>query len=201
MRVDSSVGRRNRRAGIEWIVGLMVLVLAITLAMLPVAGRGRGGQDGKQDKDKKGSGKSAGLILTKDATQEDVGLPLYPGSQRLKEAPDESSAVQLGLWGHSGGFKLVVLKLESADSPAQVAAFYRKALSQYGQVLDCSTAAAKPEKTGGDQSNVIDCEDDDSVKGGFTLKAGTKEKQHVVAVAPEGNHSKIALIYLENPKS
>jgi hypothetical protein len=200
MRVDSSIGR-NRMAGFERFGGLMVLALAIAHATLSVAGRSPSGQDGKQDKDKRGSGKSAGLILTKDATAEDVGLPLYPGSQRLKEAPDESSAVQLGLWGHSGGFKLVVLKLESADSPAQIAAFYRKALSQYGQVLDCSTVAAKPEKAGGDQSNAIDCEDDDSVKGGFTLKAGTKDKQHVVAVAPKGNHSKIALIYVENPKS
>jgi hypothetical protein len=181
-------------------LAIALATLAIALATLAVAGRSPGGQNGKQDKDKKGSGKSTGLVLTKDANAEDVGLPLYPGSQRLKEAPDESSSVQLGLWGHSGGFKLVVLKLESADSPAQVAAFYRKALSQYGQVLDCSTAAAKPEKAG-DQSNAIDCEDDDSVKGGFTLKAGTKDKQHVVAVAPEGNHSKIALIYLENPKS
>jgi len=201
MRGDSSVVRSNRMTGFERIGGLMALALAIALATLLVAGRSLGGQEGKQDKDKKGSGKSAGLVLSKDATAEDVGLPVYPGSQRLKEAPDESSAVQLGLWGHSGGFKLVVLKLESADSPAQVAAFYRKALSQYGQVLDCSAAAAKPEKAGGDQSNAIDCEDDDSVKGGFTLKAGTRDKQHVVAVAPEGNHSKIALIYLENPKS
>jgi len=201
MRDDGRVGRRNLLAGLERIVGLMVLALAIAFTTPPLAGQSSSRQDGKQDKDKKGSGKSAGLILSKDATAEDVGLPLYPGSQRLKEAPDESSAVQLGLWGHSGGFKLVVLKLESADSPAQVAAFYRKALSQYGQVLDCSKTAAKAEKAGGAQSNVIDCEDDEPVEGGFTLKAGTKEKQHVVGIAPKGNHSKIALIYLENPKS
>ena len=201
MKVERTIEGRKRRARLERIGGLVVVAVAIALSTLAVVGRSPGGQDNKQDKDKKGSGKSAGVILSNDATAEDVGLPLYPGSQRLKEAPDESSAVQLGLWGHSGGFKLVVLKLESADSPAQVAAFYRKALSQYGQVLDCSTAAAKPERTGGDQSNAVDCEDDDTVKGGFTLKAGTRDKQHVVAVAPEGNHSKIALIYLENPKS
>src|SRR5215475_11224818 len=200
MKVKRTIEGRKRTAGFGRIRGLVVVAMAIALTTLPLAGGSPVRQAGKQGKDKKASGKSAGLVLSKDATAEDVGLPLYPGSQRLKEAPDESSAVQLGLWGHSGGFKLVVLKLESADSPAQVAAFYRKALSQYGQVLDCSTAAAKPERAGGDQSNAIDCEDDDSVKGGFTLKAGTKDKQHLVAVAPEGNHSKIALVYLENPK-
>src|SRR5215475_11237193 len=200
MKVKRTIEGRKRTAGFGRIRGLVVVAVAIALSTLAVVGRSPGGQDNKQDKDKKGSGKSAGVILSNDATAEDVGLPLYPGSQRLKEAPDESSAVQLGLWGHSGGFKLVVLKLESADSPAQVAAFYRKALSQYGQVLDCGKAAAKAEKAGGAQSNAIDCDDDDSVKGGFTLKAGTKDKQHLVAVAPEGNHSKIALVYLENPK-
>jgi hypothetical protein len=201
MKLDCSIEGRDRMAGFKRIGGMVVLALSIALATLPVAGRSPGGQESKQDKDKKGSGKSAGLILTKDATAEDVGLPLYPGSQRLKEAPDESSAVQLGLWGRSGGFKLVVLKLESADSPAQIAAFYRKALSQYGQVLDCGRVAAKAEKAASAQSNAIDCEDDEPVDGGFTLKAGTKDKQHVVGVAPKGNHSKIALIYLENPKS
>jgi len=201
MKVECTIERRKRMARLERIGGLVVVAVAIALSTLAVVGRSPGGQDNKQDKDKKGSGKNAGVILSNDATAEDVGLPLYPGSQRLKEAPDESSAVQLGLWGHSGGFKLVVLKLESADSPAQVAAFYRKALSQYGQVLDCGKAAAKPEKSGGAQSNALDCEDEEPVEGGFTLKAGTKDKQHVVGVAPKGSHSKIALVYLENPKS
>lgn len=200
MRVERSRGT-NRMAGFGRIGGLVVLALAIALATLPVAGLSPSQQESKQGKDKKGSGKSSGLIVSKDATAEDVGLPLYPGSQRLKEAPDESSAVQLGLWGHSGGFKLVVLKLESPDSPAQVAEFYRKALSKYGQVLDCSRAAAKPEKAGGSRSNSLDCEDEEPVEGGFTLKAGTEDKQHVVGIAPKGSHTKIALIYLENPKS
>lgn len=200
MKLDRNIEGRKRMADLERIGGLVVVALAIALTTLPVAEGSPGQQEGKQDKEKKGSGKSAGIVLSQDATAEDVGLPLYPGSQRLKESPDESSSVQLGLWGRSGGFKLVVLKLESADSPAQIAAFYRKALSQYGQVLDCSRTPAKPEKARSGQSSALDCEDDEPVAGGFTLKAGAKDRQHVVGVAPKGNHSKIALIYLENPK-
>jgi len=156
------------------------------------------GQDGKQDKEKKG--KSAGVILSQDATAEDVGLPLYPGAQRLKDTPNESSAVQLGLWGHSGGFKLVVLKLVSSDSPEKIAAFYRKALAKYGQVLDCTKPAPKQANVSGDQPGALDCEDDPPENGGIALKAGTKEKQHVVGIEPKGNHNEIALVYLESPK-
>jgi hypothetical protein len=166
----------------------------MVLAVLPAAAR----QDAKQEKEKKG--KSAGFILSQDATADDVGLPLYPGARRLKDTPNESSAVQLGLWGHSGGFKLVVLKLESSDSPEKIAAFYRKALAKYGQVLDCSKPAPKHESASGGEGNALDCEDDQPTNGGIALKVGTKEKQHVVGVEPKGNHNEIALVYLEGPK-
>jgi hypothetical protein len=166
----------------------------MVLAALPAAGW----QAGKQDKEKKG--KSAGVILSQDATADDVGLPLYPNAQRLKATSNESSAVQMGVWGHSGGFKLVVLKLQSSDSLEKIAMFYRKALSKYGQVLDCSKPAPKHDGAGGRETNALDCDDDEPTNGGIALKAGTKEKQHVVGVEPKGNHNEIALVYLESPK-
>ncbi len=66
------------------------------------------------------------------------------GRVRIKDNSDDSPAVQLGLWGGGSGFKLVVLKLESNDTPEKVAAFYRKALAKYGRVWNCadSTKAA-----------------------------------------------------------
>lgn len=201
MNVDRGVSGTTRAVKFGSSGALVVVALSVVLAVLPVAGYTSSRQDGKENKDKKGSGKSAGFILNQDATAEDVGLPLYPGAQRLKDTSDESSAVQMGLWGRSGGFKLVVLKLESSDSPAKIAEFYRKALSKYGQVLDCGKAAAKPEKAATASSDALDCEDDEPVDGSFTLKAGTKERQHVVGVQPKDGHSKIALVYLENPKS
>lgn len=145
----------------------------------------------KQDKDKPSSGKSVGFVLSDDATAKDVGLPIYPGARRLKDSSDDSSALQMGLWGGSSGFKLVVLKLESDDSPERVAAFYRKALAHYGHVLDCG--GSKQEKS--DHSNRLDCDSDHPAPGGFTFKAGTKEKQHVVGVEPKGSHTRIALVY------
>lgn len=181
--------KRNKMTSLGRISALVIMALGLALGAMPAAGRNASGQD----KNKKGSNKSAGFILSQDATAEDVGLPIYPGAQRLQDTPDESSAVQMG---HSSGFKLVVLKLESSDSPEKIAAFYRNALAKYGEVLDCSKPAPKHKQ----QPDTLACDDDEPTDGAIELKAGTKEKEHVVGIETKGNHSHIALIYLVNPK-
>lgn len=169
-----------------------VAALGIVLAALPAAA---------QDKDQKRSNKSVGFVLSGDATAKDVGLPVYPGAQRRKDTSDDSSALQMGLWGGNSGFKLVLLKLDSDDSPEKVATFYRKALAKYGKVLDCKKSDTKTEKDDPSSAQAIHCQDDQPVAGGFTLKAGTKERQHIVGIEPSGSHSIISLVYLEAPKS
>jgi hypothetical protein len=154
----------------------------------------------KQDKDKS-SGKSVGFILSEDASAKDVGLPIYPGAHRLKDTSDDSSALQMGLWGGSTGFKLVLLKLESDDSPEKVAGFYRKALARYGRVLDCGKASVSRGKSDAAGDSETKCGDDRPSAGGFALKAGTKQSQHIVAVEPNGRHTRISLVYLWTPKS
>ena len=177
------------------LLGVFALAL-VMLAALPMAGK----NNAAQDKDKKDSNRSVGFILSQNASVKDVGLPAYPGAQRSKDTSDDSSALQMGLWGGDSGFKLVVLKLDSSDSAEKIAAFYRKALARYGTVLDCGKSASGHQKTGS-ESNALDCESDQPVNGGFTLKAGTKEKQHVVGVEPNGDHTKISLVYVQAPPS
>jgi hypothetical protein len=167
------------------------LALGIALAAQPLIA---------QDKNQKESNKSVGFILSAEANEKDLGLPIYPGARQHKDSPDEDPALQMGLWGGSSGFKLVLLKLESDDSPEKIAAFYRKALSQYGRVLDCSKSSAKREKSGGN-SKELTCDADDVSEGGLTLKAGTNQKQHAVAIQPNGKHSLFQLVYVESPKS
>ena len=41
------------------------------------------------------------------------------------------------------------------------------------------------------------CDDDKPEKGGMVFKAGTKEKQHVVAVQANGQGSLFQLVYVE----
>jgi hypothetical protein len=133
----------------------------------------------------------AGAVISGKATAKDIGLPLYPGSKPHKDKDDDSAGANLGLWGGGSGFKLVVLKMESADSPEKVAAFYKKALSKYGPVLDCSHPPASPEKTPKDDSSTktLTCGDDKPDKGGYLFKAGTTEKHRLVAIQPDGRGS------------
>lgn len=163
--------------------GLMLCSAASTRA----AGRQRGSKDS-----------DAGVKVSKQATAKEVGLPVYPGSTPHRDDKDDSPAANLGLWGSTFGFKLVVLKLETQDAPEKVAAFYRRALGKYGRVLDCGagTKESKDKQTS-KNSNVLTCEDDEPDKGGQLFKAGTKQKQHIVGIQPQGKGTVFQLIYIE----
>ena len=137
----------------------------------------------------------AGLIVSARATAKEVGLPIYPGATPYKEQnkDDESPAAKLGLWGSSFGFKLVVLKMESKDTPRKVANYYTKALAKYGTVLDCTNARPQQEN----DEKKLTCGDDKPDAGGMLFKAGTAEKQHIVEVVPKGNGAQFKLLYVE----
>lgn len=185
----------NRRfMTVKLAFGLGLCMLGISLATLPLSA-----QDKKTgDQAKKHSNKSIGFILSADATEQDLGLPIYPGSRRHKDSADDTPALHMGLWGGGSGFRLVVLKLESADSPAKVAKFYHKPLSRYGTVVDCGKFLASGRKG---RANSVNCENDHPVQGGYTLEVGTKEKMHVVGIEPNGKGSLISLVYVETPES
>ena len=139
---------------------------------------------------------SAGIVASEKVSAEDLGLPLYPGARRYKDSSDDSSAVQLGLWGGDSGFKLVVLKLESGDPAGKVVEFYRKALAKYGRVLDCADPKA-PRAVEGKKSKELTCDSDEPKPGETVLKSGTREKQHAVGIQSSGGHTLFQLVYLE----
>src|SRR5271163_4001628 len=133
-----------------------------------------------QEKDKTGvnvtvtskDGSEAGLVISAQATAKEAGLPLYPGAIPHKDEKNDSSAANLGLWGSTFGFKLVVLKMESSDSPEKVAAFYQKALAKYGTVLNCSgTSKTQGDKEKSDSSKKLTCDDDHADAGELVFKA------------------------------
>jgi hypothetical protein len=136
----------------------------------------------------------AGLVASGQATAKDVGLPIYPGATPHKDTGEDSNAARLGLWGGGLGFKLAVLKLESKDTPAQVADFYQKALAKYGKVLNCTNGRADAEPK--NDSRDLSCGDDKPNKDGMLFKSGSKEKQHIVAIQPYGKGTTFALVYV-----
>lgn len=138
----------------------------------------------------------AGLIVSARATAKEVGLPIYPGSIPHKDQDNDSPAAILGLWGTSFGFKLVVLKMESKDTPRKVADYYQKVLAKYGTVLDC-TKADRAQQAKEENSEKLTCGDDKPEPGGMLFKAGTNEKQHIVGVQPKGTGVVFQLLYVE----
>jgi hypothetical protein len=173
-----------------------------TLAALSLTGQGKPPKDARKDKELsvtvQGPETDAGLIVSARATAKEVGLPIYPGSipHKDQDKDNDSPAAKLGLWGTSFGFKLVVLKMESKDAPRKVADYYQRALAKYGTVLDC-TNAARPHQAKDENSEKLTCADDKPETGGMLFKAGTKEKQHIVGVQPNGTGAVFQLLYVE----
>jgi hypothetical protein len=171
-----------------------VILGLIFLAALPLEAQDKKGS-GKPDSDMDQEG--FGIVASKRAGAKDVGLPLYPGAREHKDKSEDSPAVKFGLWGGNSGFKLAVLKLESNDGPEKVAAFYRKALSKYGKVLDCrGSSKVTTGDNKGSSSNELGCDDDQPENGELVLKAGTKQEQHVVGIKSSGGLTQFQLVYV-----
>jgi hypothetical protein len=189
------ISRASRLAGIA-------LAGITALAANSLWGQGKAQKDTSKDKEfsvtVQGPETDAGLIVSARATAKEVGLPIYPGSIAHKDLDqdNDSPAAKLGLWGTSFGFKLVVLKMESKDTARKVADYYQKALAKYGTVLDC-TNAARPQQAKDQNSEKLTCGDDKPESGGMLFKAGSNEKQHIVAVQPKGTGVLFQLLYLE----
>ena len=158
------------------------------LALLVASAASASASRGAQDKD------GAGVTFSKQATSKEVGLPVYTGAKPHKDEKEDSPSVQMGIWGSTFGFKLAVMKLESNDAPEKIAEFYKKALAKYGTVLNCSDPSQKPSAK---DSNKLECGNDRPEKGGLLFKAGTKEKQHLVAIQANGQGSFFQLVYVE----
>jgi hypothetical protein len=89
--------------------------------------------------------------------------------------------------------------MESDDSIEKVADYYKKHLSKYGKVLDCSHPgpdARRSNKDDDDASKALTCGDDKPEKGGLLFKSGTKADQHVVAIQPAGRGSLFQLVHV-----
>jgi hypothetical protein len=160
--------------------------LLVSMLLLNVAACGAEDSDSTR-------GMEASVRVDDEATAKDVGLPAYPGSKSYKEPGDSSSGANVGLSSPVFGLKVAAVKLESADEPERVASFYRKALSKYGDVLDCTdpATAAKPAS-----SEALKCDSIDSDKNRIVYKVGTEKNQRIVAIKPHGKGSRFDLVHV-----
>jgi hypothetical protein len=144
-----------------------------------------------------------GIAVNKDqTTAADLGLPAYPGAVTDTANDGKRSAkVDMGF----GSFKLHVrvAHYKSADDRDQVLAFYRKALSEYGNVIEC--VGGKPVGGLSTTREGLTCDHSDHDQatshgsGDLQLKAGSARHQHIVAFGNGSSPTEFTLIALDLP--
>jgi hypothetical protein len=171
------------------------------------------------DKDENGKEKNVLVVTpfggvhvnTNQITASDLGLPVYPGAEIVKDNEHEKSAdVNMGF----GEWTLRVRAVNYAtpDPQDKVTAFYKKALGRYGDVITCQGNApvGTPSTTSeglncsdsGNHGNVKINDEDFGKHDGFQLKAGSKRHQHILGFQDSKNgQTRFALVALDLPGS
>jgi hypothetical protein len=181
------------------VVRLSFFVLLAALCALPACtiNANDKAEDGEKHVDIKSP--VGDLHVSEQADIRDSGLSIYPGA---KPAPkdnsddDKSANVNLSLPGFS--LKVVAAEFTSDNAPDKIIAYYDKELQKYGKPIQCrdgwhgghvtyegKEGNSKPVSCGNQNSG-------DSVE----LKVGTEGNQHIVAVKPNSQGSRFALVYM-----
>ena len=185
---------------------------AVTLAVLATAGChvSSKGADGKEDVDIRTP--LGGLAVKTDpaAVLGKIGLPAYPGATPVKERGDDKGSADVDMSFGSFHMRVLALGFQTGDDRAKVEAFYRKALQQYSDVILCQGehSVGQPATTGqgltckGDRHIHPELRDDANAKSDaqeLTLKAGSAQRQHLVAMQTQGSGTHFSLVALDLP--
>ena len=182
-------------------------LLTFTLALAPVLGcRIESDKKGNNDNVKIATPFGGMSVKTNDAAVlEGMGLPPYPGAELVKKKDKDNGAADVNLSFGSFQLRVKAASYRTNDAPDQVAAFYRKALGRYGDVIQCASnkSVGTPTRTAEgltcDNDKPSNVKADNDMSGKIEFKAGSKVHQHIVAINPEGNGTKFGLVALDLP--
>jgi hypothetical protein len=138
----------------------------------------------------------------------DIGIASYPGAQMAKKNDHDNGAADINMSFGSFHLGVKAASFLTPDSQDKVLAFYKKDLARYGEVLQCEgkRTVGEPTRT----SEGLTCDYDTHKSSGhiqwnsdssknIELRTGSKQRQHVVSIEPDGANTKIGLIALELP--
>jgi hypothetical protein len=140
-----------------------------------------------------------------------TGLPIYPGAQVVKKKGKDNKdndAADINMSFGSFQLRVKAISYHTSDSSDKVLAFYRKGLSRFGTVIQCSDH--QPVGTPTHTPDGLDCSDDsdnnkakikmnESFSDKIELKAGSKQHQHLVTIDTDGSGTKFGLVALDLP--
>jgi hypothetical protein len=192
-------------------ISLQVAAMGVGL----IASLGLAGCRVHVDKDSNGKEKTVqvdtpfgGVHVNTDQTSaSDLGLPVYPGAQPIRDNDNEKSAdVHLGFGEWQ--LRVKVVSYATPDSKDKVSAFYKKALTRFGDVITCQ--GNSPIGTPAVTHEGLTCADNEKngkikfdehdFKQDFQLKAGSKRHQHIVGFQePKDGKTRFALVAIDLP--
>lgn len=183
-----------RRARIAPLAAFLCVACVLALSACKVT-TGPRGPDGRHDDVDIRTPLGSISVHTNENDPKATGMALYPGAQIRKDADGEGGA-NVNVSSSLFGVKVVALKYRSDDSPDKILSFYRKEMSKYGKVVDCTGSFALGYRHH-DQDAEVNC---DNAQTGHEykelLRVGTQNNQRDVAIRPNGNGSDFALIFV-----
>lgn len=175
-------------------------VFAALLASVLLAGCYVSTRDnGEKEKDVDIRTPLGSLSVRKGATDpKETGLNLYPGSQPSSSRDEDANSANVNISSSLFGLKVAVLKYQTSDPPSKVLDFYRKDMTRYGNVIDCTGGFnMKFDRREREKDAPVTCSDhgsDHDYKE--ELKVGTENNQRIVAVKPSGKGTEFVMVYV-----
>jgi hypothetical protein len=161
--------------------------------------------DGGADKVKIATPFGAIAVNKNQTSPAELGLPAYPGSVMSNSAGDGNRSAKVDMGFGSWKLRVKVAHYATTDNRDQVLAFYRRALSEYGSVIEC--AGDKPVGVPTATLEGLTCDQSDhdhsnrnSRPDDLELKAGSPRHQHIVVLqGGSTSATQFSLIALDLP--
>ncbi len=186
----------SKRTRILLVAVVTVWVLGLASCKIKVENSGSGGNEKVDIQTPLGQ-----LKVDTDVDVRETGLPLYPGATAYREHySKDHNAANVNISAGEFGVRVVVKEFRSDDSLDKIRQYYRAELKHYGKVLECAGVYDENIDHNGagdvDGNRPVSCEDKGHDPGAIQLKVGTQRRQHVVGLRPDGNGTRIALVYV-----
>jgi hypothetical protein len=127
----------------------------------------------------------------------DTGIKVYPGATPREATGDDKHSANVQIGNDRFGLKVAAAEYDSKDKPEKILEFYRKELRSYGKVLECKGTSGDPDVEMNGDDKELSCGKSDGKSDGVTLKAGTPDRQRIVAVHANGEGSRFALVHIQ----
>jgi hypothetical protein len=210
-RNSPSNSTRNAKPKLAGLAGALLACLTLAAGIAGCRVQVDKGANGEQKKVQVDTPFGGIHVNTDQTSAADLGLPTYPGANIVNDKDNEKSAdihMGFGEWE----LRVKVVNFSTSDSQDKVVAFYKNALTRYGDVITCrgTTPVGAPTVTSegltcaDDKNNrstvQIDRSDYGSGENNLELKAGSERHQHIVGFhTSEAGETHFALVALDLP--